>query len=109
MIDCAMSWAQVMRHNKAQVLEGSATALLVLPPRTSTTQIVEMSARERTLYNHLDDHARRDFRSIVATAGYGRRTLKIMALLLPLRNFAVRMPAGDPSYSRQQATHRKVR
>lgn len=74
----------MIRHTADQVIEGES--IVELPPKEQTVLRVALSPVERAAYNKLLQNARRSFHAVAPNADALRRnTLKVLALLSPLR------------------------
>ena len=51
-------------------------------------QLVPLAPHEGTLYTHIESHAQAALSGLVAGGALHRHTIKLMALMLPMRNFA---------------------
>lgn len=74
----------MMRHIKGQTFAGR-DELIRLPPKHMETIKIDLNPIERTAYNELYDLAKKQFDRMCERNEAIRKTIQVMALLLPLR------------------------
>ena len=80
----------ILRRTKAQVTPE-------LPERLEQTLVVDLSPRERTLYNELRDHYRNSLLGRIATQGMAKSKMHVLEALLRLRQAACHPGLVDPA------------
>jgi len=79
----------ILRRTKAQVTPE-------LPERLEQTLVVELSPKERALYNELRDHYRNSLLGRIATQGLAKSKMHVLEALLRLRQAACHPGLVDP-------------
>jgi SNF2 family DNA or RNA helicase len=80
----------ILRRTKAQVTPE-------LPERLEQTLVVDLSPRERALYNELRDHYRNSLLGRIAAQGLAKSKMHVLEALLRLRQAACHPGLVDPS------------
>lgn len=80
----------ILRRTKAQVTPE-------LPERLEQTLVVDLTPRERALYNELRDHYRNSLLGRIASQGLARSKMHVLEALLRLRQAACHPGLVDPS------------